>query len=582
MRLHPRQLLKVAQQSLQTKLTLFIMLVATIPLLMFGFFSYLKSSQMINQQFGLYGNNSVALLQSQIDSGLRQMKFTATDILAFLLDPKFTILHEEVPSTYKGFQDEQQLEQFLKAHKTVDTKGIFIITQSGYYYGESTINAPKIIEEELFNKGSLYPDSYWFGIYEPKHYKVGMTNPEEKVIGLLFQIKNQNSFLEGSHILIEVSADKLLELFKEFEADTHSHIKLTDKQGRLIYQTEAGFSGKATDVVWVKSSEVTDWSIEVRIPYGEFYKSSVLIRTFTMVAAGFALLLALILSIIISSRFIRRIKRLKETIQLVGIGRLETRVEVDSEDELGRLAFSFNNMLFQLETLIGEVRHAEGLKKEAELRALHFQINPHLLLNTLASIQWKARLQGAQEVNKMIYHLTKVLDGNLNFTREIVTLDKELDLIDHFLNIQQLRYGRVFSYEIANKGIDLERVCIPRMTLQPLVENIFFHGFEDGEGAIRLSIGVDQGDAVVTLIDNGKGIKPEVLAHMLNANEHQQSLKRIGMFNVDQRIQLHFGYKYGLRVQSELGKGTSITIRLPYGEEGDAHGFGGTYRGHDR
>ncbi|MFD0693112.1 sensor histidine kinase [Paenibacillus sp. GCM10027628] len=567
MRLQFSRLLKFTKQSLQTKLTLFIMLVATIPMLLFGFFSYLKSSQMINQQFGLYGNNSVAQLQFQIDSSLRQMKYTATDILAYLLDPKFTILHEEVPTTYKGFQDEQQLEQFLKAHKTIDTKGIFIITQSGYYYGESMIDVQKITEERLFENVNSYPDSYWFGIYEPQHYKSGLTSPGEKVIGLLFEIKNQNSFLEGSHILIEGSADKLLALFKEFEADTHAHMKLTDRQGRIIYQTEPGFSGKPTDVVWVKSSEVTDWSIEVRIPYSEFYKSSVLIRTFTILAAAVALLVALILSFVISSRFIRRIKRLKETIQLVGIGRLETRVEVDSEDELGRLAFSFNNMLFQLETLIGEVRRAEGLKKEAELRALHFQINPHLLLNTLASIQWKARLQGAQDVNKMIYHLTKVLDGNLNFTREIVTLDKELELIDHFLNIQQYRYGNVFSYAITNKGVALERVHIPRMTLQPLVENIFFHGFEDGEGTIELTIEADQGDAILTLADNGKGMKPETLARLLDSNESGQSLKRIGMFNVDQRIQLHFGYKYGLRIQSELGAGTTITIRLPYGEE---------------
>ncbi|KIL42347.1 HAMP domain protein [Gordoniibacillus kamchatkensis] len=557
----------MARQSLQTKLTLLIMLAATIPLLLLGFFSYLKSSQLINEQFGLYGNNSAAQLQFQIDTSLRQMKFTATDILAYLLDPKFTVLHEEVPSTYKGFQDEQQLEQFLKAHKMVDTKGIYIITRSGYYYGESTINVQKMEEEGLLRNYKPGSGNYWFGIYEPKHYIDVLTIPGEKVIGLLFQIKNQVSFLEGSYILIEVNADNLLKLFQEYEADTHARIKITDSQQRVIYETQSHFDAKATDVVWIKSSGVTDWRIEVRIPYSEFYKSSVIIRTFTILAVSLALLVAFLHAFVLSSRFIRRIKRLKETIQLVGIGKLDTRVEVDSEDELGRLAFSFNNMLYQLETLIGEVRRVEGLKKEAELRALHFQINPHLLLNTLASIQWKARLQGAQDVNKMIYHLTKVLDGNLNFTKEIVSLDRELELIDHFLQIQEHRYGSVFSYTITNQGVPLKSVQIPRMTLQPLVENIFFHAFEDGAGNIQLTIEADSGAVLLTLTDNGKGIEPEMLSRMLEPGEKAHSLKRIGMYNVDQRIKLHFGYRYGLEVRSRLGAGTSVYIRLPYQEE---------------
>ncbi|WP_052486936.1 sensor histidine kinase [Gordoniibacillus kamchatkensis] len=567
MTIRPDKWLKIARQSLQTKLTLLIMLAATIPLLLLGFFSYLKSSQLINEQFGLYGNNSAAQLQFQIDTSLRQMKFTATDILAYLLDPKFTVLHEEVPSTYKGFQDEQQLEQFLKAHKMVDTKGIYIITRSGYYYGESTINVQKMEEEGLLRNYKPGSGNYWFGIYEPKHYIDVLTIPGEKVIGLLFQIKNQVSFLEGSYILIEVNADNLLKLFQEYEADTHARIKITDSQQRVIYETQSHFDAKATDVVWIKSSGVTDWRIEVRIPYSEFYKSSVIIRTFTILAVSLALLVAFLHAFVLSSRFIRRIKRLKETIQLVGIGKLDTRVEVDSEDELGRLAFSFNNMLYQLETLIGEVRRVEGLKKEAELRALHFQINPHLLLNTLASIQWKARLQGAQDVNKMIYHLTKVLDGNLNFTKEIVSLDRELELIDHFLQIQEHRYGSVFSYTITNQGVPLKSVQIPRMTLQPLVENIFFHAFEDGAGNIQLTIEADSGAVLLTLTDNGKGIEPEMLSRMLEPGEKAHSLKRIGMYNVDQRIKLHFGYRYGLEVRSRLGAGTSVYIRLPYQEE---------------
>ncbi|WP_258042617.1 sensor histidine kinase [Paenibacillus sp. UNC499MF] len=553
------------RRSLQGKLVLLILLVAIIPLLSLGYVLYTKSSQTINEQFGRYGENTVSQLQVQIDSTLAQMKYTVGDILSYLLDPNFTVLHEEIPTTYLGFKEEQQLEQYIKAHKTLDTKGIFILTKSGYYYGERIANTDLVEESPWFGEERT---GYRFSIYEPKQYSGTSNVPGEKVIGLLFQIHNQVGALEDARVLIEVKADKLLDTFHEYERDTGAFLTISD-EGRILYQTAKPYTKRDDDVVWTKQSEETDWKIEVRTPYQHFYQSSLLIRTFTFTAVSLSILLAFVLAYFSSLRFLSRIKKMKDSIRDVSLGRLETRIVVDSEDEIGRLGRSFNHMVVQLQDLFGEVKRVERQKKEAELRALHHQINPHLLINTLASIQWKARIAGNSEVQQMILHLTKVLDGNLNYTRELVSLKEELDVIHHYMNLQEYRFGHVFTYRIDTGELELDQVRIPRMTLQPLVENIFFHAFEDGAGMIEIKVR-EQGNAIrLSVCDDGKGMEPEAARQLLaGPGEAVGSKKRsIGIYNVDQRIKLHFGDKYGLDVESEPGKGTCIGIMLPKEEE---------------
>lgn len=174
--------------------------------------------------------------------------------------------------------------------------------------------------------------------------------------------------------------------------------------------------------------------------------------------------------------------------QKVSFGKLDTRVPVEGRDELGSLDISFNRMVSGVQSLVQEVERSERLKKEAELKAFHYQINPHLLFNTLNSIQWKARLEGAEEIRRMLYHLTMVLEGNLDISQELVTLERELRMIGHFLKIQEIRYGAVFQYKLDCEE-DLKRFVIPRMTLQPLFENIFSTALLTGSGSLSCASG---------------------------------------------------------------------------------------------
>nr|WP_244999163.1 sensor histidine kinase [Paenibacillus aceris] len=555
-------------RSIRTKLLFCFLIVTIIPLLSLGALSYYQSAKVINSQFGKYGENAVAQLEQQTSSYLNRMNQTTETVYSYLLDPARVDLGNQVPITYKEIMDKDDFEVLLKALKTDRTTGIYIITNSGYYYGENNLDVTKL---SLIPAWQAMPDTYkgkyWLGFYPQNHEMKETEQSGMPVLGLAVPINNPYGALRGSKILIEENAEDLLHMFKLFETDTKAHLRISDPQGRIIYETEAAFTSQTSDIVWNKKLAVNQWTIEARQPAKAFYRSSSIIRSNTIMVAVASCLLAFGFAYLFSSRFTARIRRLKDAMQKVGFGKLHTRTQVEARDELGSLDSSFNNMVRGFQTLIGEVEQSERLKKEAELKAFHYQINPHLLFNTLNSIQWKARLQGAEDIRQMLYHLTMVLEGNLDISQELIPLGRELRMIEHFLKIQEVRYGPVFTYELTCDE-KYKHYLIPRMTLQPLFENIFFHGFEDGEGVITLHVREEGNHLVLTLTDNGAGIPADKLKRLLLPNEPKRKGRGgLGVQNADQKFKLHFGLPYGLKVQSVHGEGTTIIMEWPKKEE---------------
>ncbi|KZE39318.1 histidine kinase [Brevibacillus parabrevis] len=562
--------LLVPRRSIHAKLLAFMLIAAIIPLFILGSMAYWKSSMVVREQFGTSGEYIATQLQIQIDNYLSQMRYIAYDINTYLSDPTLIVMREEQPKTYAGFLEQKNFERFLGAYSTQDTKGIFIVTPSGYFFGKNVINGQDLQREQWWKQlpAKLTGES-WIGFYTPRHY-VGFEQTEfrhsEKVLGLVVPVLSGYGVLQDSRILIEMKAGKLFQLFQKLEDDMKAYVTITDESGRLIYQTAGRFTEQKDDIVWNKPLESNSWMMQVRLPYEQMNRSADVIGSFFVAALVLSAALAVMLAYLFSRRITGKIRRLEETMRLVGTGELQTRATVDTEDELGRLGVSFNQMVRKIQTLVAEVSKTEQLKKEAELRAVHYQINPHLLFNTLNSIQWKARLLGANEIGSMLYHLIKVLEGNLDISQELVPLEKELKTAEHFLEIQQFRYGPVFSFE--QDGMEVcSRYLIPRMTLQPLLENIFFHAFEDGEGIIRIAVQEEAGIVTLLLRDDGAGIEPKRLAQLLDPELKRSSKRGLGVFNVDQKFKLHFGKEYGLNISSVRGAGTTIQITWPKREE---------------
>ncbi|MCZ8523504.1 MULTISPECIES: cache domain-containing sensor histidine kinase [Paenibacillus] len=237
------------------------------------------------------------------------------------------------------------------------------------------------------------------------------------------------------------------------------------------------------------------------------------------------------------------------------------------EDEIGRLARSYNAMMERIHALVLEIKEAERAKRQLTLKMLQSQIAPHFLYNTLACISSLAKQQKAEEVRETVKALVGLLSFSFDKSTEFVTLEEELEGLRMYAYIQQVRYGDKFTLE--TEALPETLACgMLKLTLQPLVENAIFHGLAPlkRKGRISLRTKKVRGRLVILLRDDGAGMDPEQLQGLF-AQRHQAPSRHrftgIGVMNVQERIRLHYGPAYGLHVFSRPGLGTLIRMELP-------------------
>lgn len=539
--------------SVRIKLLLAFFIAAVLPVGALSYFSFHKSSEVVNSQFGSYGMYAVEQLKIHIDTDLRQMDQITGNILTYLIASSIYI-GEEPPTTYTRYVEERDFHNYLTSLGNNMFK-VAVITPSGRIIGNDLIVAEKLTDSEFWTSIAAY-DTRHVSIHIPDYYSA---QDDAYVISLMMPLKNSFGLPNGSKILIDMKADTVIELIKSFEKDTRSHLQIRDQSGQILLQTSTDFVHQDDDIVWSRSLDMEDWIVEARIRYAEFYESSTVILRYSILISALAILLGIGMSSFFSFRFTMPIKKLAHSMRRFGEGDLLIRTPVMSKDELGFLSESFNKMTEQLVALVHEISHTEKLKSEAELQILHYQINPHLLFNTLNSIQWKAKLAHQPEIHKMLQHLIVVLDGSFNFKQTLIPLKKELDIACHFIEIQRYRYDDAFTFDLeVEPGLD--DCLIPRMVFQPLLENIFFHGFRDGQGNIMMKVFSERNELYMVLEDDGIGVKPEHMEFIAAGRKIPDKQGGLGLRNVDERFKLHYGSGYGLSIESNRNQGTKVTL----------------------
>ena len=247
---------------------------------------------------------------------------------------------------------------------------------------------------------------------------------------------------------------------------------------------------------------------------------------------------------------------------------------IEWSNELGDIGRGINHLAGNVEGLLARRLEDQKRKQDLEYQMLQTEINPHFIYNTLNSIRWMATIQNATGIAEMVTAFARLTKSISKSTEKLVPLQDELALLNDYFTIQQYRYGGDIQIEVAH--IDDEAICrdcmIPRFTLQPLAENAIFHGLEPkgGFGSVLLEIRISpgDGDVLVTMTDDGVGMPPEQVAHLLDPPATraaaQDKIRHVGLWNVHRRLQYSFGGSYGLHIESEPGVGTAVTIRLPY------------------
>ena len=258
------------------------------------------------------------------------------------------------------------------------------------------------------------------------------------------------------------------------------------------------------------------------------------------------------------------LRNLTEAMDEVSAGELDKRVAVHTNDEIGRLSNDFNNMLNQIEKLIERLVKEEGLKKDAELEALQYQITPHFMYNTLNSIKFAALLKGEKELGVLIGDFVELLQASVNKKGTFVTVSDEIHILNNYIHLQKMRYDGHFEveYEI---GEDAGSCFVPRLILQPLVENSILHGLDMKMDNSRIQIRamIEEEYLCISVRDNGRGMTQEQIYELLTKKTKKTSgLSGIGVANVRERLELYYGNNAGLGYDS-TSDGTTAYLYLP-------------------
>lgn len=300
-----------------------------------------------------------------------------------------------------------------------------------------------------------------------------------------------------------------------------------------------------------------------RSEYQDYYMRAI---TISIIALSVLAIVIAAMSYYIPATITQPIKTLSEVTDQVAKGDFSIRADVDAGAEVKTLSDSLNFMIDKISDLLDQVTREQVRLRKAELELLQSQINPHFLYNTLDTIVWLAEAGQQSKVVSMVGSLSDFFRTSLNQGKDIISIREELLHVTSYLAIQQVRYQDILEYEI-NVPEELNGYEIPKITLQPLVENALYHGIKNkrGLGKITITGSVSEDYIELKVIDNGIGMTEERLYQVKESlvNKSIGDADIYGVYNVNERIRLKFGDDSGLSFVSTYGEGTEVTIKLP-------------------
>ncbi len=384
-------------------------------------------------------------------------------------------------------------------------------------------------------------------------------NPEQNVVYLSLDYDETFSFLtslfaEDYGVLIMDEQGKPVFSFDAF-GEWGEDYRLTAEEVR----DDAAKTSRY--VLHRETIPVNGWSIYLYRPLRVISASAMSITFLVAIMVALCVIAVLAASLVLTDNVVRRLEELIRYIDTVESGDLSAAIHNGSKDEIGVLMNRFGQMVERLNHMVKEVYESKIAQQQYEVRALQAQINPHFLYNSLSLINWKAIMAGEEEISEMTQLLSTFYRTTLNKGKNVTRVKEEWDNTCSYARIQNLLHSGKISMKMEMDESILEYEIL-NLLLQPLVENAIVHGLdhrtEPGEKKLHVKGEQAESELVFTVTDNGCGISADMLENILTI-----SSKGYGVQNVHQRIQLYYGKEYGLSFESEEGKGTRVTLRVP-------------------
>lgn len=409
-------------------------------------------------------------------------------------------------------------------------------------------------------------------------------NGSKYTLNIYFPIYDTNRVLGELGLLCMNFTDPSLLQILEYDSSNKLESMVVDTDGMMISARDKDKIGTNVDFIPKMKEKsgtfsmggrlyiyqkVSDWRFYVvsSVPMMELYKSS--IRTIFLMA--FILLFLLTISLLVVKRIISKVYRpLDKVVRKmddVASGSLKTRINVEHMGEdFTKLAVGFNSMMEEILVLMEQVKMEQHQIEQIRFNALQSQIQPHFLYNTLECIHWQAMVDGNGEISTLVKALAKYYRICLSGGHDVIPLKMELEHVRNYLIIQNMRYDDIIGseFDVEEAASD---VMIPKLTLQPLVENSIYHGIKVKEGktgSLFLKVRKRSSDVLITLADTGTGMSQQQIDEMnQHLSEYDDSFG-YGVRNVNKRIELLYGDEFGLYYLRNESGGVTVEIRLPY------------------
>lgn len=474
-------------------------------------------------------------------------------------------IREYIQPLKTGYSDIDEISLIVKNH-TITTFG-------------NSIQSEKAVKDEIWYKKYLDTDEeiYW------------MSNSSANMI----LIRKLSHLIYDSYLgllKIEINADTFFKGLNEVGSKEKGWFDITDKQGRIIYSGIGKLEQDYTDLLQREYSEdffqpgmnkllkinddkfmvlsdnieYTGWNILFLVPLKEYNQARKNLNFTTVIIVLLCVLIFIRISWFLASHLTEKIRKLSSSMEKIQTGDFDVHIKYSGKDEIGSLINGFNVMAVKLKKMVNEIYAIELKKKQQELQTLQAQINPHFLYNTLSSISWLGSRIGSDDIVKISNSLATFYRLSLSKGKNIIKIKDEIEHVKAYVSIQNISYKNKIKivYEIDDRVLEIDT---PKLILQPFVENALIHGMSKNKNniTIRLIIIESAGEIIWKVIDDGIGI-PKSRQKKILDNEEKHEGFGYGIDNVNQRIKLYFGSEYGVKIESWLGMGTTITIKTPW------------------
>lgn len=596
------RLLKWLTSSLRAKLLTLFVILTSVPLIAVGSVSYQKSFNTVSS----HSKTATLMVADQLG---RDIDILFQDVGKLLEMSNNPTVHHFLYSQTETYEDAKEIlttfDLYRETYKYEDVLNISMVNLYGKGISEQ-IGVFQLDVNPLRN-----PHFTWLLNHPDQVLNIspsdadlldrldGFQYKQPNVISIMAAVKQQVTHEVIGFIVIDLDDSVVEQFCDNTTIGQTGFFYVMDEQGKPIFvpsqfkQTQAiqlqptGLKyqfiqkrgsfvdtshGKPKFIVYTTSEE-TGWTIVGSAPLQEIVKEANEIRQVIIISVVLSILFTITLYFFMTRWLIRPVQLLKKQMRQAASGFLEAKVKTTGQDEIADLGKSFNTMLQQIKMLLEKSIYEQDQIQKAELRTLQAQINPHFLYNTLDSIVWMAEANKNTQVIQLVQALSRFFRISLSKGRDWIPLKDELEHVQSYLIIQQMRYRDILDYEI-DVHPSLLDTPILKMTLQPIVENALYHGIKNKrrKGLIRISAQKEH-EGIFTLMveDDGIGITPERMEQIhyrLNIPSSQELPEDnvnigFGLYNVHQRVRLYYGSIYGVTIESVELQGTHVSLRIP-------------------